>query len=399
MGLEIKCRNCHESNLDKILDFGKMPLAGGFLSSLNEIDNEIFYDLEVVICNQCSLIQIPRSIDPNILFSDYSFSSSTIPFLVNHFADLAFEINERFKPKSFFEIGCNDGVLLKPLSELGIDVFGIDAAPNIVSVAKEKGLDVMSGLFNYEVSNGIREQYGLFDIISASNAFPHNDLPHEILKGVGNLLTDNGILILEIMYCGDLYEQNQWDTLYHEHLNFYSLKSLSSVLLNHGLKIFDLQRLPMHGGSLRVYASKKELAANKSVDELSTFELSLGLSNVDKWFEFASTTRRQIARTKDLVGLLASHRNVYAYGAAGKATMWLNACGLSDVKKVVDASPFRYGKYMPGTHTPIISPEAFKSQNPDYVMVTAWNYLEAIRSQEQNYAGYWITPLPELRIY
>jgi SAM-dependent methyltransferase len=259
--LEIKCRNCHESNLERILDFGKMPLAGGFLSSLSEIESEIFYDLEVIICNRCSLIQIPRSIDPKILFSDYSFSSSTIPFLVKHFSDLAIEINERFKPKSFFEIGCNDGILLKPLSELGIDVFGIDAAPNIVSIAKGKGLDVMSGLFNYDVSNKIMEQYGLFDVISASNAFPHNDLPHEILRGVCNLLTEDGILILEIMYCGDLYEQNQWDTLYHEHLNFYSLKSLSSVLLNHGLKIFDLQRLPMHGGSLRVYASKKELAA------------------------------------------------------------------------------------------------------------------------------------------
>jgi SAM-dependent methyltransferase len=376
-----------------------MALAGGFLNSLDEVDSEIAYDLEVVICNNCSLVQIPNSIDPKILFGDYSFSSSTIPFLVKHFNELAVEINQRFSPKSFFEIGCNDGILLKPLSELGVSVLGIDAAPNIVSVAKEKDLNVIPGLFNFEVSNEIKQEYGSFDVISASNAFPHNNLPHEILKGVSNLLENDGILILEIMYCGDLYEQNQWDTLYHEHLNFYSLKSLSSVLLTHGLKIFDLERLPMHGGSLRIYASKKELPINKSVSELAEFELSLGLSSVENWLEFATIAKRQIARTKDLVGLLASQKTVYAYGAAGKATMWLNACDLSGVKNVVDASPFRHGKYMPGTHTPIISPEDFRKQNPDYVLVTAWNYLDAIRSQEKNYNGYWITPLPELRIY
>jgi SAM-dependent methyltransferase len=376
-----------------------MALAGGFLNSLEEVNSEISYDLEVVICNDCSLVQIPNSIDPKILFGDYSFSSSTIPFLVKHFNELAVEINQRFSPKSFFEIGCNDGILLKPLSELGVSVLGIDAAPNIVSVAKEKDLNVIPGLFNFEVSNEIKQEYGSFDVISASNAFPHNALPHEILKGVCNLLEDDGILILEIMYCGDLYEQNQWDTLYHEHLNFYSLKSLSSVLLTHGLKIFDLERLPMHGGSLRIYASKKDLPVGKSVSDLAEFELSLGLSNVNKWMEFASIAKRQINRTKDLVGLLASQKTVYAYGAAGKATMWLNACDLSGVKNVVDASPFRYGKYMPGTHTPIISPEDFRKQNPDYVLVTAWNYLDAIRSQEKNYNGYWITPLPELRIY
>ncbi len=376
-----------------------MPLAGGFLNSLNEIDGEIAYDLEVVICNNCSLVQIPKSIDPKILFGDYAFSSSTIPFLVKHFNELAVEIDQRFNPKSFFEIGCNDGILLKPLSDLGISVLGIDAAPNIVSVAKEKNLNVISGLFNFEVSNDIKKEYGLFDVISASNAFPHNNLPHEILKGVCNLLEQNGILILEIMYCADLYEQNQWDTLYHEHLNFYSLKSLSSVLLAHDLKIFDLERLPMHGGSLRIYASKKELPVSKSVSALTEFELSLGLSSVEKWLKFASIAKKQIARTQDLVGLLASHKSVYAYGAAGKATMWLNACGLSGVKNVVDASPFRYGKYMPGTHTPIISPQDFRNQSPDYVLVTAWNYLDAIRSQEKNYNGYWITPLPELRIY
>lgn len=376
-----------------------MALAGGFLNSLDEIRDEVAYELEVVICNDCSLVQIPKSIDPKILFGDYSFSSSTIPFLVKHFSNLAIEIVNRFKPKSFFEIGCNDGILLKPLSELGVDVLGIDAAPNIVAVAKEKGLNVIPGLFSFDISNDIRKEHGLFDVISASNAFPHNALPHEILKGVCNLLEDDGILILEIMYCGDLYEQNQWDTLYHEHLNFYSLKSLSSVLLTHGLKIFDLERLPMHGGSLRIYASKKDLSVDKSVSGLAEFELSLGLSNVDKWLKFASIAKRQINRTKDLVGLLASQKSVYAYGAAGKATMWLNACDLSGVENVVDASPFRYGKYMPGTHTPIISPEDFRKQNPDYVLVTAWNYLDVIRSQEKNYNGYWITPLPELRIY
>jgi D-mycarose 3-C-methyltransferase len=207
-----------------------MALAGGFLNSLDEIRDEVAYELEVVICNDCSLVQIPKSIDPKILFGDYSFSSSTIPFLVKHFSNLAIEIVNRFKPKSFFEIGCNDGILLKPLSELGVDVLGIDAAPNIVAVAKEKGLNVIPGLFNFDISNDIRKEHGLFDVISASNAFPHNALPHEILKGVCNLLEDDGVFVSESHYLVYILEKLQFDSIYHEHLKYYSIKPLNFLL-------------------------------------------------------------------------------------------------------------------------------------------------------------------------
>jgi novobiocin biosynthesis protein NovU/D-mycarose 3-C-methyltransferase len=202
------------------------------------------------------------------------------------------------------------------------------------------------------------------------------------------------------MYAGDLLEQLQWDTLYHEHLTFYSLGSLSRLLAHHGFHVSHAERLPMHGGALRVVASRTpspQLSAG--AQDLLAYEERIGLNDVDRWIEFGRRSLRKIAIVRDVFGELAQRKKIWAYGAAGKATMWVNACGMSYLEAVVDASPLRAGKLMPGTHTPIVFPAELQKRPPDVIFVTAWNYADLIRTKESWFPGLWSTPLPDLRFF
>jgi hypothetical protein len=200
-----------------------------------------------------------------------------------------------------------------------------------------------------------------------------------------------------VMYAGDLYEQIQWDTLYHEHLTFYALHSLRLLLERNGFRVVHAERIPMHGGSLRVVATPGEGEAEASVDRTLVYERELGIVSPDTWHAFADDARRTIRVVSDVMGRLSDDGAIWGYGAAGKATMWLNLCRMTYLGGMVDASPLRAGKLMPGTHTPIVSPEEFRrTAAPEFVFVTAWNYLDAIRRNEDWYGGTWVTPLPSL---
>jgi novobiocin biosynthesis protein NovU/D-mycarose 3-C-methyltransferase len=202
------------------------------------------------------------------------------------------------------------------------------------------------------------------------------------------------------MYAGDLLEQLQWDTLYHEHLTFYSLGSLGRLLARHGFFVSDAERLPMHGGSLRVVAGRRRTESlSPAGRDLLAYEDRTRLDDVDRWREFGRQSLRKIAIVRDVFGALGERRSIWAYGAAGKATMWVNACGMTYLEAVVDASPLRAGKLMPGTHTPIVFPDEFRRRPPQLVFVTAWNYADLIRSKESWFDGVWSTPLPDLRFF
>jgi methylation protein EvaC len=214
------------------------------------------------------------------------------------------------------------------------------------------------------------------------------------------VLAPDGVLCLEVMYAGDLLDQLQWDTLYHEHLTFYSLGTLTRLLRRHGFEPVAAMRIPMHGGSLRIAAARAGNAdPDGSIPELGAWESGRALNDAGTWNRFAQDCRRRIDVFGQTMRRLSESSSIWAYGAAGKATMWVNACEMSYLGAVVDASPLRYGKLMPGTHTPIVSPEEFTRHQPDYVFVSAWNYLDAIRANEPQYRGYWLVPLPEMRIY
>jgi SAM-dependent methyltransferase len=393
------CRACNGTDLHSILDLGAMPLAGGFLANQDAIAKEQLYPLETHACASCGLVQFLNPVDPEILFQDYSFSSSTIKPLVDHFNAYAGWLSTHLHPKTVVEFGCNDGVLLEPLTKLGIQAIGIDVSKNITDIARAKGLDVIAGYFNSDVARSIRERVGPVDVVTGSNAFAHNDNPAEILDAAKIVLSDDGYLCLEFMYAGDLLEQLQWDTLYHEHLTFYSLSTILILLERHGFHVVDAERLPMHGGSLRVCASVQKKPISAGADQILQYEQVKKLAELATWKGFAHDSLRGIGIVRDVFQALATRHRIWAYGAAGKATMWVNACKMDYLGGVVDASPLRAGKFMPGTHTPIVFPDAFKAASPDYVFVTAWNYADLIRSKESWFQGTWSVPLPDLRFF
>jgi len=394
-----RCRACEATVLDEIIDLGDMPLAGGFLPDRTAIANEERYRLKTHVCGSCALIQIVDPVDPNVLFRDYSFASSTIGQLVTHFEQYAAWLKERYHPRSVVEIGCNDGVLLAPLQNLGITACGVDISENITDTARKRGLDVVTGYFDPEVARSLRERLGPVDVVTGSNCFPHNANPGAILEAARTLLAPTGHLCLEVMYAGDLLTQLQWDTLYHEHLTFYSLGTLSILLERYGFHVVHAERLPMHGGSLRVVAARAPTAPTPALLDIRAHEEALRLNAPETWRDFGVRCRRKIAIVRDTFEQLSRGKRIWAYGAAGKATLWLNACGMDYLEAMVDASPLRAGKLMPGVHTPIVFPEEMRRRPPDYVFITAWNYAPGIASKESWFEGIWATPLPELRFF
>ncbi len=394
------CRGCESDKLEQFLDLGEMPSAGGFLADREAIKKEKLFSLPVHVCRECSLVQILEPIDPEILFMDYSFSSSTIGPLVQHFKDYAQWLKDKLNPESVVEFGCNDGVLIEPLTHFGIKSCGVDISDNITDIAREKGLDVVTGYFNESEADAIKGRIGQVDVVTGSNAFAHNDRPDIILKAARRILKPDGHLCLEIMYAGDLLEMLQWDTLYHEHLTFYSLTSLETLLKRYGFHVVDAERIPMHGGSLRVVAALNQNEQRKgSVEAILNYENEKSLADPKTWMEFGSHIGRKIEIVKQTLYKLSKNSRIWGYGAAGKATLWVNTCNMDYLEAMVDASPLRAGKLMPGTHTPIVFPQELKTNPPDYIFVTAWNYADLIRSKEEWFKGIWITPLPDLRSF
>jgi novobiocin biosynthesis protein NovU/D-mycarose 3-C-methyltransferase len=400
-----KCRACLSPDLELLFDLGPLPLAGGFLEPTQEAyRNEKKYPLPIHICKKCGLVQTTYVIPPDTLFENYLFSSSTVQFLVNHFRSYSRWLQDAYHPQSVIEFGCNDGVLLQPLQEMGIRTCGVDISQNITKIARDRGLNAITGYFNRDMAINIRKTFGTADIITGSNAFPHNDNPGDILEAAQELLSDNGHLVLEMMYAGSLLEKLQWDSMYHEHLSYFCLTTLSTLLERYGFHAVHAEIVPMHAGSLRVVATLNTSEYHDStIPEMLKQEYSNGLTEPATWRKFTERMYRQILVVKGTIPTLSyddyPRDEICAYGASGRASMWLNACKLDSqiVNYIVDESPLRIDKVMPGTHQKIVSPDYFKQNTKHYCIVTAWNYFDQIRANNPWFKGIWIVPAPELR--
>lgn len=376
-----------------------MPLAGGFLRSAADIPAEKKYPLPIHVCGDCGLVQILDPVDPNVLFKDYAFSSSTVGPLVKHFEEYAAWLQARFKPALVVEFGCNDGILLAPLEKHGVTAVGIDISENITDMARAKGLKAITGFFSAATAQRIVAEHGRCDIVTGSNAFAHNAAPQVILEAAIACLKDGGVLALEVMYAGDLRDKLQWDTLYHEHLTFYSLGTIERLLGRFGFHVFDAVRIPMHGGSLRLCARRGASSPTADYAAVKAYEAETKMNAPETWMSFGSHIGRKIDILGQTLGRLSKTSSIWAYGAAGKATLWLNAANLDFLGAIVDESPLRAGRLMPGTHTPIVFPSELKANPPDYIFVTAWNYADVIRAKEPWFKGTWVTPLPDMRLF
>lgn len=395
----MSCRVCLSSDLESVMSIPPIPLVGEFTREPNL--NPDLFPITVSQCQECKVLQIQEDVDSVRLFREYSFSSSTVPGLVRHFSDYAQWIWERYRPQTLLEVGCNDGVLLTPLSKFGVKVFGLDISENIGELARSKGLSVRSSKFCLEEKDRIMEWTGKVDFISASNTFPHNDDPNGFLRTAKYLLSESGHLALEVMYAGSLQTSLQWDTIYHEHLHFHSLESIKNLLGFHGFIIEYAEIVPMHAGSLRIVASPNSSSKEGgSVLEILESEKRLGLNLISSWKLFAESCWKSIEVTHQKLKEISRSERVWAYGASGRATMWLKVANLDFIESVLDASPLRANHFMPGSDVAIIEPSSLEKVSGDLtVFVTAWNYLDGIRAQHPHFKGRWVVPLPEYREY
>ena len=379
------CRVCSNKKIKKIINLGDMPLAGGFIKKSNSKKKEIKVPLVCYYCDNCNLLQVKDSINSNILFDDYNYSSSTIPALKVHFRNYAKKIKNQFKEKKvvkLIEFGSNDGVLLKEfVKDKKFICLGVDPAINISKIAKKEGVNIYLGNFDVKAALEIENKYGKFDYITGSNVFAHIDDIHSVVLAAKMLLKTNGSFVTEVHYLPNLIELNQYDFIYHEHLNYYTLKSLIKLFEIHKLKLINAEMIQTHGGSIRVTVTPNlNKKASLKVKNILQSEKIINKKYFDRFNKNILIQRDKINQM--LSNLVASKKRIVGYGASGRGTILLNYCNIDSKKLsyIVDESPLRAGKLMPGVKLPIFSIDYFKKDKVkvDYVLIIAWNYTDPI---------------------
>jgi methylation protein EvaC len=405
------CAFCGSRALEQIIDFGDVALAGAFVKP-HQFASEPRYRLRVFFCAKCFALQLPDVVDPSQLFANYFYFSSAIRSLREHFLDYASEVVARFlRPEhaTVVEIGCNDGILLKPLADHGVrTAIGVDPATNIVQSIADPRITVVNDFFSSAVAAGIRDKHGPADLIVANNVYAHIPDINDVTRGVSELLARNGVFVFEVHHLGSVLRGLQYDMIYHEHLYYYSLLALENHLHRHGLQVFDVKRIPIHAGSIRYYACRSESRWAKTVTNrvalLRQDETAQGLDRSETFQQFAA----EIGRRKDILmwyleRLRKTGRRVAGYGASGRANTIIQYCGIGHehMEYMIDDAPAKWGYYTPGSHFEIRSSEALQRDAPDTLLVFAWGYLNEIAEKCKPYldrGGRLLTPLPEVRL-
>jgi hypothetical protein len=403
------CRACGGTNLTSFLSLGPAALANAFPGSPAEFEREAFYPLDVYFCETCSLVQLLDVIDPEVLFRDYIYVTGTSDTMAAHNRAYARTVSSLLGlgPRDLVvEIASNDGSLLKCFAGHGVRTVGVEPASNIASIASAAGIDTINTFFDSSSAREIRRTRGAAKAVIANNVLAHVDDSLDFLRGCRELLGAGGRVIVEVPYLRDLVERLEYDTIYHEHLCYFSVSALMRLCEEAGLSVTRIDRVPVHGGSLRMYAAPQDEAPvhADSARVIASEEDGLGLTAFDRFRSFAGAVE---ANRHSLVQLLENlhreGRSLAGYGAPAKGNTLLNYCRIGPrlLPFTVDRNPMKVGKYTPGMHIPVLPVSALVERQPDYVLILAWNFAEEVVSQQREYrdrGGQFIVPVPEPRI-
>jgi SAM-dependent methyltransferase len=404
------CRFCGQSLQVTFVDLGMSPLCQTHIEphQLNHV--EPFYPLHAWVCSRCLLVQLEEYVAPGNIFSEYAYFSSYADSWVEHARQYSVLMRERFGlgPGSLvMEIASNDGYLLQHFVAAGVPVLGIEPAANVAKVAQDKGVRTEVCFHGRRSADQIVANYGHADLLLGNNVLAHVPDLNDFVAGMKRLLKRGGVITMEFPHLQRLMEQNQFDTIYHEHFSYFSFFTVEQVFAAHDLILFDVEELPTHGGSIRIYARHRDdhsKPLSERPQQLRARELALGFDRLQTYQNFSEqvkSTKRKILSL--LIELKNSGKSIVGYGAPGKGNTLLNYCGIRTdlLDYTVDRNPYKQGKYTPGTHIPILSPDRIRETRPDYVFVLPWNLKDEISAQMsfvRDWGGRFIIPIPQPRI-
>lgn len=404
------CRSCGSGLSATLVDLGMSPLCQTHIEPEKLNAMEPFYPLHVWVCGNCYLVQLEEYVSPDAIFSDYAYFSSYSDSWLEHakrYVDMACARFDLGRDSRVVEIASNDGYLLQNFVGRGVPCLGIEPAANVAQAAVEKGVPSLVRFFGKRTATEVVASFGKADLVLGNNVLAHVPDINDFVGGLAVLLAEGGVLTMEFPHLVRLMDGNQFDTIYHEHFSYLSLLAVENVFSRHGLKVFDVEELPTHGGSLRVFACHEgsTRAQAPAVESLRGRERAFGLHSVETYAAFgARVSRTKNALLRFLIDAKAAGKKIVGYGAPGKGNTLLNYCGIRTdfLDFTVDRSPHKQGRFTPGTRIPILAPDRIREARPDYVLILPWNLREEVATQMayiREWGGKFVVPIPSVEVF
>ena len=409
--LGARCRFCGAGLEHTFVDLGMSPLCESILRADQLNQMEPFYPLHVYVCGECFLVQLQEYVSPETIFSDYAYFSSYSDSWLAHaknYADKMVRLFELNRKSLVVELASNDGYLLQNFLNLSIPALGIEPAANVAQVAVSKGVPTLVRFFGREMASELAADGKLADLLLGNNVLAQVPDLNSFVAGMKILLKPRGVITMEFPHLLRLMQENQFDTIYHEHFSYFSLWTAEKIFAAHGLVLFDVEELSTHGGSLRIYvrhAGDTSKPVSSRVEDLRARELAGGVNSLETYATFDEQVKETKRGLLDfLIRARREDKRVAGYGAPGKGNTLLNYCGIRTdfLEYTVDRNPHKHGKFLPGTHIPVYPPERISETHPDYVLILPWNLKEEIMEQNayvREWNGRFVVPIPEVKVY
>jgi hypothetical protein len=406
-----KCRFCDAPLTHTFVDLGMSPPCESYVGPEQLNDMEAFYPLHVWVCDRCYLVQLEEYVTPEEIFTEYAYFSSYSDTWLAHASSYTDLMTKRFGlgPQHLVvELASNDGYLLQYFVQKKIPVLGIEPAANVAAVAEKLGVPTLVRFFGAALARELVSQGKQADLIAGNNVLAQVPDVNDFVAGMKILLKPQGVVTVEFPHLMRLMEENQFDTIYHEHFSYFSFITAEKIFSAHGLTLFDVEELPTHGGSLRIYARHSEDTSKpvgERAKELASRERNAGVTSMDYYTAFSEQVKQTKRKVLDfLIQARNDKKKVVGYGAPGKGNTLLNYCGVRTdfLDFTVDRSPYKQGKFLPGTHIPIFDPDKIREARPDYVFILPWNFKDEIMEQMsyiRDWGGKFVVPIPEIKVY